>query len=126
MSFDIVVLRLSPDAGLVPDLSEVGDVLSLGSLLDVRAALDATFPAIDWSSNHFALYRATEGFALEFSVPNKSEPTSLHVTLHFGADLKAWDAAGSPAFDSLFRRLYEHYQWQSFAASDNSSLLLEG
>lgn len=78
-------------------------------------------PGIRWSSNS-GVYQAEEGFALELSIPDEVRPSSLHLSLHFG---DAWKTAGSAAFDQLIQKLFESYRWQSFAVSDNSSLLLE-
>ena len=35
-----------------------------------------------------------------------------------------WEAGGSAVFDQLIQKLYGLYRWQSFAVSDNSSLVL--
>jgi hypothetical protein len=123
MSFDIVVLRLNPGAGLAPSLLEVEDTLPLGTHDEIRKHCDAVFSGISWSSATFGLYQAPEGYALELSIPEDDEsPTSLHLGLFFGPD---WEDRSSASFDRAIQKLYELHQWQSFAASDNSSLLLE-
>ncbi len=123
MSFAIVVLRLQPDAGIVPSLLEVEDTLPLGTHAEIRKHCDAVFSGINWSSSTFGLYHAPEGYALELSIPDDDEnPTSLHLGLIFGPE---WEDRGSDSFDRAIQDLYELHQWQSFSASDNSSLLLE-
>lgn len=121
MSFDIVVLRLDEAEGLLPGLEHVDQALPLGTREEIRAYCDAVFPGIKWSTEVFGLYQADSGYAIEISIPDEPEPTSLHLCLFFG---HAWEGAASSSFDQAMKRLYELRHWQSFAASDNSSLLL--
>lgn len=76
-------------------------------------------PGIKWSANSGA-FKAKEGFALEFSIPDEARPSSLHLSLYFG---ESWEEKGRAAFDRLMQSLYKSFRWQSFAVSDNSSLL---
>ena len=120
MSFDIIVLRPKPDEGLVADLLAVQDAFPLGTPEEIRRQCDRVIPGIAWSSNT-GVYEAKEGFAVEFSIPDETHPSSLHLSLYFGS---SWETTGSAAFDRAVRRLYESLHWQSFAVSNNSSLLL--
>jgi hypothetical protein len=120
MSFDIIVLQPKPDEGLLADLLAVQDAFPLGTPGEIRRQCDQVIPGIAWSSNT-GVYEAKEGFAIEFSIPDETHPSSLHLSLYFGS---SWETAGSAAFDRAVRRLYESLHWQSFAVSDNSSLLL--
>jgi hypothetical protein len=121
VSFDIVVLQPMPEGGLVRSLGEVEQAFPLGTPEEIRRQCDLVMPGISWSSNS-GVCQAQEGFAIEFSIPDEIRPSSLHLSLHFG---NAWEAGGSAAFDQFIQKLYELNHWQSFAASDNSSLLLE-
>jgi hypothetical protein len=121
MSFDIVVLRVDETEGRLPSLEDVDQVLPLGNREEVRARCDAVFPGIKWSTEVFGLYQADTGYAIEISIPDAPQPTSLHLCLFFG---QAWEGAASSSFDHAIQRLYALHQWQAFAASDNSSLLL--
>ena len=123
MSFDIVVLQPQPAAGLVRDLGEIQQAYPLGTPEEIRRQCDLAIPGITWSSGNSGVYHAPEGFAIEFAIPDETHPSSLHLSLHFG---RTWEAVGSAAFDQLVHKLYASYRWQSFAVSDNSSLLQEG
>lgn len=120
MSFDIVVLRLEPEVGIVSSLEDVEGVCTLGTPDEIQKLCVHTFSGIEWSSVNEGLYRAPEGFSIELSIPNEKQPSSLHLSLHFGAN---WASASRSVFDELVRRLYLQHHWQSFAVSDNSSLL---
>ncbi len=120
MSFDIVVIQPGVDQQPVKGLDEVEGALPLGTPAEIRKQLELVFPSIEWSSPTFGLYKAEEGYALELSIPDETHPSSLHLSLHFG---QRWEAGASLAFDRMVRRLYESLHWQSFAVSDNSSLL---
>ena len=122
MSFDIVVLRLPESEGLLPSLEDVGEVLPLGTQDEVRAACDAAFPGLAWSTERFGCFESEHGHAVEFTIPDDAQPTSLHLCLFFGAN---WEGASSTHFDESVQQLYRMYGWQSFAASDNASLLLD-
>lgn len=122
MSFDIVVLQPHPDVGLLSSLVEVQEAFPLGTPEQVQKQCDLAVPDIRWSSASAGLYRAQEGFTVEFSIPDEMQPSSLHLALHFGS---GWETGGSASFDQMIKKFFELYRWQSFAVSDNSSLLLE-
>ncbi|WP_130483863.1 hypothetical protein [Sphaerotilus mobilis] len=106
---------------LLHSIEEVQQAFPLGTAEDIQRQCNQVIPGIKWSSNS-GLFQAKEGFAIEFSIPDETRPSSLHLSLHFGA---SWEAGGSVEFDRIIHRLYESYRWQFFAVSDNSSLLLE-
>ena len=116
MSFDIVVLQPGPDVGLLPRLDEVQAAIPLGTPEQVQTQCDLAVPDIRWSSPSAGLYRAQEGFAVEFSIPDEMWPSSLHLALHFGP---GWETGGSASFDQMIKKFYELYRWQSFAVSDH-------
>ncbi len=120
MSFDIVVLRPNPDIALLGSLEEVEQAFPLGTPEEIRKQCEQVIPGIRWSSN-LGFFQAEEGFAVEFSIPDETRPSSLHLSLRYG---ESWPAGGSAAFDQIIQKLYASYRWQSFAVSDNSSLLL--
>jgi hypothetical protein len=121
LSFDIVVLHPKPDTSLLRSIEEVEQAFPLGPPEEIRRQCDLAIPGINWTSNS-GVYRAAEGFAVEFSIPDEVRPSSLHLSLHYGT---SWESGGNAAFDRMIHLLYESYRWQSFAVSDNSSLLLE-
>jgi hypothetical protein len=120
LSFDFFILKPRPDTGLVGSLDGVQETFPLGAPEEIKRQCDLAISGISWSANS-GLYQAKEGFVIEFSIPNEGNPLSRHLTLHFGS---SWEEAGSAAFDRLIQKLYELLRWQSFAASDNSSLLI--
>jgi hypothetical protein len=121
LSFDVVILQPKPDTQLLGTIEEVGEAFPLGTPAEIKSQLDMAIHGIEWSSKTSGIYNAPEGFALEISIPDETIPSSLHIALHFGRE---WEARGSAAFDGLVHRLYEAHRWQSFAVSDNSSLLV--
>jgi hypothetical protein len=122
VSFDIVILQPKHASEPLASLEEVVEAFPLGTPEEIRRQLDLVVPGIEWSSETSGIYQADEGYALEISIPDETRPSSLHVALHFGSQ---WEAAGSSAFDRLVRTLHSAHGWQSFAVSDNSSLLLD-
>jgi hypothetical protein len=121
MSFDIVVLHLPESDGLVPSLEDVSETLPLGTPDEIRTSCDVVFPGLAWSTERFGLFKSDHGYAIEFSIPEDAQPTSLHLCLFFGPN---WEGESSSSFDKSIERLHATRRWQSFAASDNSSLLL--
>jgi hypothetical protein len=121
VSFDVVILQPKPDTHVLGSIEEVGEAFPLGTPGEIRSQLDMAIHGIEWSSETSGIYKAPEGFALEISIPDETLPSSLHIALHFGRE---WEARGSTAFDGLVLRLYEAHRWQSFAVSDNLSLLV--
>lgn len=122
MSFDIVVLRLKPEIGIAWSLEDVEDVCPLGTPDDIQKKCENSFSGIRWSSKNGGLYRAPEGFSIALSIPDEDQPSSLHLSLHFGTN---WESSSRSAFDELVHSMYQKHGWQSFAVSDNSSLLQE-
>lgn len=121
MSFDIVVLKPRSSAVLL-SLEDVEEVDVLGNPSEIRRNLNQISEQLEWSTDTFGHFLASEGFALEFSLPSDPQPTSLHVTLHFG---ERWEDGGSEAFDEIVSEWFERFGWQAFATSDNSSLLVQ-
>ena len=120
LSFDIIVLQPSPDIGVLRSIEEVREVFPLGTPEEIQRQCNRVVSGIKWTANSGA-FEAKEGFVLEFSIPDETRPTSLHLSLYFG---ESWEEKGSAAFDRLVHNLYDSLRWQSFAASDNSSLLI--
>jgi hypothetical protein len=123
VSFDIIILRPKAGAALLQSIEEVQEVAPLGTAEEVRKKLNLVAPKIMWSSDTSGLLEAAEGYAVEISIPDEDLPSSLHLSLHFGSE---WESEGRSAFDVFVRNLYEMHQWQAFAVSDNSALLIDG
>lgn len=120
MGFDIVVIkpRRVLDSLTSWKKDDVAD--PLGTPAEMREHCLKAFPGTRWSSERNGLYLQQEDYAVEFSIPTETNPTSLHLTLRTGP---SWNDGTDMGFHAKVSELYNNAGWQAFAVSDNSALL---
>ena len=119
VSFDIIVLKLGRTLESLSDIAEDDEEQLIGTVSEIRMAFDREFPGITWRTDG-ALFVSGERFALEVTIPDQIEPTSLHLALRFGAE---WPGQGDDEFHARLRSLCNTNLWQAFAVSDSSRIV---